>query len=140
MSSTEIAAMPRRSTNTITADLIVALGAAAVAAVVWTLWTQLLGVELAADTGTGVREIRLTDVAVTAALVSVLGLLLCRLLVARAAQGLRWWTGVAAAVCVLSLLGPVGAVSAAATAGLASLHLVVGAVVVLGGRWVRRPR
>jgi hypothetical protein len=140
MTTTGTATMTRRNNGSMTGDLIVVLGAAAAAAGVWTVWTQLVGVELAADTGSGGREILLTDVAVTAAVIAVLGLLLCRLLVTRAAQGLRWWTGVAVGVCLVSLLGTAGAVSAGAGAGLVSLHLVVGAVVVLGARLVRRTR
>jgi hypothetical protein len=119
-------------------DLTVVAGAVLAAAATWAVWTQGFGTELAADTGSGVRAILLTHVVLTALAASVAGLLLCRLLVARAARGLRWWTWTAATVWLLSLLGTAGAVTAAATTGLVALHLVVGAVVIMGARWARR--
>jgi len=151
MTSTETAPSPAQSTGTNTdtrqarliSDLPVLAGSVLAAVAVWALWTQALGVDLAADTGGTVRQIAVADVVVAAVLASTLGLLLCRLLVGKAASpatGLRRWTITAVVVCLLSLLGTTGAVSVAAGAGLASLHLVVGATVVLGARRTRRAR
>jgi hypothetical protein len=115
-------------------DLVVVLSTLAAALATWTLWTQAAGVELAANTAGGVRPVGAADVAVAALVASVGGVLLLRVFQARSAHGLRSWTVVAVAVGALSLFGALGGVSAAAVAGLLSLHVVVGAVVVLGAR------
>jgi hypothetical protein len=70
--------------------------------------------------------------------VSVAGVLLLRVLDAVLQRGMRWWTVVACSVTVVSMLGPLGATTATAGVALASLHLLVAAVVVVGVRRVHR--
>ena len=50
------------------------------------------------------------------------------------------WTAVAAAALVVSLLGPLAAVTASAQAALAGLHLLVGSVLIIGLRRTARRR
>ena len=59
------------------------------------------------------------------------------------ANTVRWplrliWTIVAAAVFVVSLLGPAGGVGTSAKLGLAALHLTVAAVLIVGLPWAGR--
>ena len=123
-----------------TPDLVVVGAAAAAAGAAWVAWTQVLGVTLEAPVGGQVREVGLVSVLASALLVSAAGLGLLRLLEARTTRGLRLWTVVAVGVALLSVGGPAGAPTAAAVAGLASLHVMVALVLVLGLRAVRRGR
>ena len=83
-----------------------------------------------------VHEVGVGSVTVTAMVVSGAGVLLVRLLQSWLPHGLRWWTVVACAVWALSMLGPLGATTAAAGLGLTALHVAVGAIVVFGVRRV----
>jgi hypothetical protein len=112
-------------------DLGVVAGALVAAVVTWALWTEAAGITLAAEG----RDVGLGAVIVTTLLVSAAGVGLARVLGRRTA-GVRTWTFVAAGVWVLSLLGPLGATTTSAVVALASLHLVVGAVVLFGVRRV----
>jgi hypothetical protein len=123
-----------------TPDLVVVGAAAAAAGAGWVAWTQVLGVTFEAPVGGQVREVGLVSVLASALLVSASGLVLLRLLEARTTRGLRLWTVVAVGVGLLSVGGPAGAPTAAAVAGLASLHVMVALVLVLGLRAVRRGR
>ena len=62
------------------------------------------------------------------------GLAMLRVLEARTANGVTLWTWIALGVLVVSMVGPLGASGSAAVAGLAVLHLLVGAVVIVGLR------
>lgn len=121
-----------RGGRSATGDLVVVLAAVLAAVATWAVWTQALGVELAAGGGGGPREIGAPAVVLTSLVVGGAAAGLLRLMEAKLARGLRWWTVTAVAVWVLSLLGPLGATTASGVLGLVSLHLVVGAVVVLG--------
>jgi DNA-binding XRE family transcriptional regulator len=88
----------------------------------------------------GRQPVGLVSVLASALLICAAGLVLLRLLEARTTRGLRLWTVVAVGVALLSVGGPAGAPTAAAVAGLASLHLMVALVLVLGLRAVRRGR
>ena len=123
-----------------TADLAVMGLAAAAAGAAWVAWTQVFGVTLEAPMGGQVREVGLVSVLVSALVSSAAGLGLLRLLEARTARGLRAWTVVAVVSCLLSFGGPASATTTGAMAGLASLHLVVAMVLILGLRAVRRGR
>lgn len=121
-----------RSARSTRGDLVVVLTAVLAAVATWAVWTQALGVDLVADTGSGPRDIGAAAVVLTSLVVAGAAAGLLRLMEARLTRGLRYWTVTAVAVWVLSLLGPLGATTASGVLGLASLHVVVGAVVVLG--------
>ncbi len=123
-----------------TPDLVVVGAAAAAAGAAWVAWTQVLGVTLEAPVGGQVREVGPVSVLASALLICAAGLVLLRLLEARTTRGLRLWTVVAVGVALLSVGGPAGAPTAEAVAGLASLHVMVALVLVLGLRAVRRGR
>ena len=76
----------------------------------------------------------LVSVVVTAVVVAVAGAGLLRVLERRTPEARRVWTGVAMAVWVVSLVGPASARTVQAALTLAALHLVVGAVVIVGLR------
>lgn len=111
-----------------------AVGAGALAALaVWVVAVPLLGVDLTVVQG-GVSQAVPAVATVVAALVNgLLGWGLLALLESRVRNGRRIWLGIAAAVVLLSLLGPIlQAANAAAAATLVVMHLAVAAVVVPG--------
>jgi hypothetical protein len=109
-------------------------GLVTAAVVLWALW-RAAGVDLAVDTGSGVRQVGPAAVAITTALVAVAALGLYRLLHRR---GLRTWTVVALAAWLVSFLGPTTATTTEAGLALASLHLLVGAGVIAGVHLLHR--
>ena len=120
-------------------DGAVAVAAAGAAAVVWWVLTGPASVDLAVRSGSGERQVGVVSVIVTAVVVALAGGGLLRVLERRrGARGVAAWTVTAVAVLAVSLAGPLGAASPAAGLGLALLHLVVGAVVVVGLRAGRR--
>jgi|tagenome__1003787_1003787.scaffolds.fasta_scaffold19992785_1 hypothetical protein len=112
-------------------DWPVAVVAAAGAGAVWVVAT-LAGVDVAVGSGSSSRDIGLVSVVVTAVVVAVAAGVLLRLLERRTARGRLTWTAIAVAVWVVSFAGPTGAASSSAALTLVALHLVVGAVVVVG--------
>jgi Family of unknown function (DUF6069) len=130
----------RSKLGTALGDLTVVIGALVAAVATWSLWTQVGGVELTVQSGDDVQTVGLGSVVAVAAILPIAGVLLLRALDALLARGLRWWTAVACTVTLISLLGPLGATTAMAGVALASLHLLVGAVVILGVRRVHHAR
>lgn len=118
------------------ADGAVALMAAAAAALVWAC-ARVSDLHLEVRSGSGTTEVTVVSVIVTTLVVAIAGAGLLRVLERRTARGLRTWTIIAAAVWALSLLGPLSATRPAAGLVLAGLHLIVGAVVILGLRRTR---
>jgi hypothetical protein len=111
--------------------------ATGLAGLIWLVW-RATGSELAIRSGHETHQVGLVSALVTAAVVSVAGLGLLRFLERRSPRGLRTWTIVACAVWLVSLLGPLGAADPMSGVALTSLHLVVGATVVLGAWFSRR--
>lgn len=111
--------------------------AAMVAALLgWAVLDSLAGVELTVRTGAGgtVQAVG-PAAAMVAALVSGLtGWALLALLERCSAEARSIWTVTPVLVLLVSLLGTSAATSTAATAGLASLHLLVGGVLIVGLR------
>lgn len=103
----------------------------------WGAWTQLAGVDLTAHSGDAIRTVGAVGVAASTVLIALAGIGSLRFLEKRWQRGVTAWTVLAVAILVLSFPGPVGATSVAAGLGLASLHLVVGVVLLVG---LRRPR
>lgn len=113
------------------------LAATAAAAVIWVVAVPLAGVDLLARPGGGPTQTVGVGAVVGVSLLAGLagwGLLA---LLGRVAprRARRIWTGVASAVLVLSLAGPLsGGVSASGTVTLIVLHLVVGLALIVGLR------
>lgn len=115
-----------------TRRLLTVLAASAAASIVWTLAAPLGGIDLAVDRA-GTRQT-----------VGPVGVVLASLTVGLAAWGLlavlekatdrarRIWTIIASAVLAVSLLGPLSAVSVAATLVLMGMHVVVGGTLIAG--------
>jgi hypothetical protein len=91
------------------------------------------GVELAARTGAGVREIGSAAVVVTTTLVSAAALVLWWWL-RRRENGMRTWSVVAGAVWAASFLGPLGAPDGESMLALATFHVLVGGGIFFGVR------
>jgi predicted permease len=112
------------------------VGATVVAALAWwALLSQLAGVDLEAEQGGPTMHIGGVSVFVASAVASLAGWGLLALLERRTANARKIWTIVALIGCALSLGSPlISGVGAGAKLGLASLHLVVGAVLIPGLR------
>jgi Kef-type K+ transport system membrane component KefB len=112
------------------------VGATMVAALaLWALLSQVAGVDLEAKQGGPTMHIGGVSVFVASAVVSLAGWGLLALLERRTANARKIWTIVALIACALSLGSPLtSGVGAGAKLGLASLHLVVGAVLIPGLR------
>ena len=119
------------------ADHTIAVLATALAGLTWLGW-RALGSDLAVRSGQDTHQVGLVSALVTAVVVSVAGLGLLRFLERRQPRALRTWTVIAGAVWLVSLLGPLGAADLGSGLALVSLHLVVGAVVLIGARWTRQ--
>ena len=106
---------------------LVGAAALAVALALWVIAVPVAGVELRAGTppqSIGIASVVVTTLVVTLAAWGVRTLLRRRTPVA-------WWL-TCGIVLLVSLLGPLGATSPAATGTLLALHLGVGAVLALG--------
>jgi len=114
-------------------DWPVAVVAAGAAAVVW-VGATVAGVEVAVRSGSSTRDVGLVSVVVTAVVAAAVGAGLLSVLERRTSGARRVWTGVAVTVWVVSLAGPAGARTLSAGLTLTALHLVVGAVVIVGLR------
>jgi hypothetical protein len=98
---------------------------------VWLVAVPLAGVELLAETGGSQQRVTPVAVGVSTLLVGLAGWGLLALLERFTARSRSIWTGVAAAVLLTSLSGPLGAgVGAAATLTLVMMHLVAAAVLI----------
>ena len=114
----------------------VALVAMTAAALVWAC-ARVAGMHLEVHSGSGTSEVTVVPVIVVPMLATVLGVSLLRVLERRTAQALRVWTIVAVVVWAMSFLGPLSATRPSTGLVLASLHLVVGVVIVVGLRRTR---
>ncbi|NRQ36531.1 hypothetical protein HII36_32560 [Nonomuraea sp. NN258] len=113
--------------------LCTVVGAPAAALAVWALAVPVAGTTLSVRMGAGTQQIGPGSVLVASLVAGLAGWALLAVLERFASRPARIWTITALAVCALSLLGPLGsAVGAAATLVLVLMHLVVGAVIVLG--------
>lgn len=121
-------------------DLVSAGAAVVCALVTWFCTAYLAGLDLAVRRGDEVQQISGLAVALTAAVVSLGGLSVLRLLERLTPRALTIWTVLAVVVTLVSFLGPFGATTTAATGTLLSLHAVVAAVVIASARASRRRR
>lgn len=112
------------------------VGTAVVAAVVtWAVVGPLLGVRLDARSGGVVQHVGVVSVVVGSLVASLLAWLAVSL-VQRwwPARARTVWTALGPVVLLLSVAGPLGGLTTGAVVGLLLLHLVVGAVLVVGLR------
>jgi hypothetical protein len=117
-------------------DLGVALLTMGAVALSWLLW-KAAGVDLDVTSGAGSRHVGLVSAMVTAAVAALVGGGVLRFLERRTSRALTVWTWLGVAALLISLLGPLGATTGIGMVALASLHLVVGVVVLVGERRVR---
>jgi hypothetical protein len=122
--------------STIRVEACVVLVATGLAVLAWAA-AKAAGLDLALHSGPGTREVGLGSVIVTPLVVGAAAAGLLRLLERRTSRGLRIWTVTAVTVWVLSFLGPLSATTVGAGCALATLHVLVGAVVVGGLRRTR---
>ena len=111
------------------------VGVAVLAAlVVWAILAPLAGITLEAQQGTRIH-VGAVSVLVASAAMALAGWGLLAILERRTVAARNIWTVVATIVCVTSMGSPLSSgIGTGAKLGLASLHLVVGAVVILGLR------
>lgn len=114
-------------------DGAVAVMAAAAAALVWAC-AHISDLHLEVRSGSGTTEVGAASVIVTTLAVAAAGAGLLRLLERRTTNALRVWTIVALTVWGLSFLGPLSATRPSTGLVLAVVHLLVGAVLVVGLR------
>ncbi|TDD47266.1 hypothetical protein E1263_34895 [Kribbella antibiotica] len=115
---------------------LLVVGAATIASAAW--WAVLVpiaGLTLDANQGGTLQHVGLPAIAIASAALTFAGWALLAIL-ERASRGARKaWTIVAAIACLLSLGSPLtGGIGLGAKLGLASFHLLVGAIVILGLR------
>lgn len=120
---------------------LVVVGVTVVAAVGWwAVLSQGVGIDLRAEQG-GTIQIGAGSVFFASAVMAFAGWGLLALLERRTMNSRKVWTVVANIACVTSLGSPLfSGIGVGAKLGLASLHLVVGAIVILGLRRTARPR
>ncbi|WP_433280405.1 DUF6069 family protein [Micromonospora sp. CA-244673] len=98
---------------------------------VWVAAVPVAGVDLAVRNGGTEQDVTAVAVGASTLLAGLAGWALLALLERFTARARAVWTGAAALVLLLSLLGPLGGgVGAAATLTLVALHLVAAAVLV----------
>ena len=119
---------------TCTMRRLLTIGLAALAGLTaWFLLAEAAGLDLIARTPTSTSRVGPFAVVMAALIAGFAGWGLLALLERVSSGPARTiWTVIAAAVLLLSLLGPLGGVGAAAVMGLMCLHLVVGLVLIAG--------
>lgn len=128
----EPASAPRRVPGR---SRLAVVGVAALAALAdWAILAPLAGLTLEARQA-GTQHIGAITVVVATIFVAFAGWALLSILERRTPRAQNLWTVVATIVCVTSLGSPLtNGIGTGAKLGLASLHLVVGAIVILGLR------
>ncbi|HEX2772569.1 MAG TPA: DUF6069 family protein [Micromonosporaceae bacterium] len=136
--STDTHSRPRSPTRRDRASTVLA---AAVAGLLgWLVADPIAGIDLTVRQGAGdeVQHVGPTAVAVAGLVAGLLGWAVLAGLERVTARARAVWTAVAAGTLVVSLLGPLAAVNASTRAALTGLHLLVGAVLIVGLRRTAR--
>lgn len=115
------------------------MSAVAASVAMWVIAVPVGGVQLAVRTGTGVLEINPIMVAVASAVASAVAVGLLAFLRRRTARARTIWTALVVGGTLVSLVGPLGAVSLPAMNVLMTMHVAVGAIVLVTGRRMCRP-
>ncbi|MCG5444532.1 DUF6069 family protein [Micromonospora sp. NIE79] len=111
----------------------VTAGAIVVAVTEFALLHSAAGVDLAVRSANSTRQVTVASVIVATAVAALAGWALLAVLERRTDRSRVWWTSIAVAVLLLSLvLGPPSGVGGGAKATLALLHLSVGVILILG--------
>lgn len=110
--------------------LLVVTVAAAAALAVWALLAKAGGVDIAVGSGDSVQHPNAVAVVITALVVGFAAWALLALLERVTTRARRVWRGIAIAVFVVSLAGPLGGADGAAKLSLACLHLSVATVLI----------
>ena len=107
------------------------VAAAAATFVVWTVAVPIAGVDLVVDSGSGSTTVTPVAVVLVTVLAGLAAWGLLALLERFTRRGTTIWSWTAAAVLLVSLLGPIGSADGGgATAALLAMHLVTGAVLI----------
>jgi uncharacterized protein DUF6069 len=113
------------------ARALCAAGGALAAALAWIVEVPLLGIHLTYRFGGGhIQTIAAGRVIGIALAASLLGWLLLALLERRTPHARTLWTTIALVTLAVSLVMPLAATTTSAAAGLAMIHLTVGAAVI----------
>jgi hypothetical protein len=111
-----------------------ALAVLATAGATYTVWAiahPLAGADLIVDTGSGRTTVTPAAVVLVTIVVGLAAWGLLALVERFSRRAAAVWSGIAGAVLLISLLGPIGsAVGAGATAALVAMHLATGAVLI----------
>jgi len=119
---------------------VTVLGGMAAGIAAWTVIHPFMGVDLEVKTGGSTQQVSQLGVALTALFVGFAGWATVSALERFTRRPRTAWTIVAGVVLALSLLGPLGAVTAGGKVGLLVLHLVVGGILLVGlARTTRQP-
>ncbi|WP_430500785.1 DUF6069 family protein [Micromonospora trifolii] len=111
----------------------VTAGAIVVAVAEFALLHSAAGVDLAVRSANSTRQVTVAAVVVATAVAALAGWALLAVLERRTNRSRVWWTSIAVAVLLLSLVvGPPSGVGGGAKATLALLHLSVGVILILG--------
>jgi hypothetical protein len=109
------------------------VGATTVALALWTLADPVAGIDLTVRRGSALQPVGPGAVAAASLLAGLAGWALLALLERIMKRPGRAWTITAAAVLALSMTGPLGgAVDATSMVTLASMHLIISAVLIPG--------
>src|SRR4051794_2683019 len=117
------------------------LAAMAAGTAAWTVAGPLLGVDLVVRSGGHLQHVGQLAVVLTGLVAGLVAWGVLALLERFTSHARGLWRALAAVVLVLSLAGPLGAVTTSATVALVVLHLVVGGVLIValpGGGRARR--
>ena len=120
------------SAPTTKARRMTAVAAGVVAALaVWSLVHLVAGIDLAVGNSANKQAIGPASITVTSIAAGLAGWALLACLERFSKRPRRIWTITAVIVLLISLLGPLGGIDASSKLGLASLHLVVGATLIV---------
>lgn len=130
MSTTTVRAGTRHGTGRRRDRALAVAATVAATLAVWAVAGPLAGVRLAVRAGGDVRPVGPASVVITSLVVGLVAWALLEVLerVSRRARGV--WIAIAVVVLVLSLAGPLGGVTTAATVSLACLHVAAAAVLI----------
>lgn len=134
--TTATSRIARRRTGTGRGRLLTVLATTCAALLGWLVVGPLAGVDLAVQPGRpgAVEQVGPLAVATVGLLTGLAGWALLSGLERFTVKARPIWTAIAGLGLTLSLLGPLAGVTASAQAALACLHLLVGAVLIIGLR------
>jgi hypothetical protein len=99
---------------------------------VWVFAVPLAAVELTVRSGSSDQQVGPSDVATASIIAGLAAAGLAALLARTVSRPRRAWLITCVAALLVSLVGPLGAETAAAGAALVAMHLAVGATLILG--------